>query len=157
MHAARPTRLEPGRPRTATVIQGGRPKTYRPLEPAARASAFEAGLEAYARGDFFEAHELLEPAWMGTDDILERELYQGLIKLAAAFVHVARGNSLGTAKNLRGARARLARVAEERADDHGIDLAGLLADIDAALDALAADAWPIEPPPLIRRESHTGA
>jgi hypothetical protein len=133
-------------------MQGGRPKAYRPLDPAAREAAFEAGLEAYARGDFFEAHELLEPAWMGTDDILERELYQGVIKLAAAFVHVGRGNPLGAAKNLRGSRARLARVVEEGADDRGLDLVGLLTDIDAACDSLAVGAWPVEPPLLVRRE-----
>jgi predicted metal-dependent hydrolase len=141
----------PARSRSATVIQGGRPKAYRPLDPAAREAAFEAGLEAYARGDFFEAHELLEPAWMGTDDIPERELYQGLIKLAAAFVHVGRGNPLGAAKNLRGARGRLARVVEAGADDRGLDLVGLLLEIDAAGDSMAAGAWPIEPP-LLRRE-----
>ena len=73
----------------------------------ARGDALAAGLEAYERGDAFLAHELLEPAWMGTDDPAERELLQGLIKLAAAFVHAARGNSAGVAKNLRGARERL--------------------------------------------------
>jgi predicted metal-dependent hydrolase len=93
---------------------------------------------------------------MGTDDILERELYQGLIKLAAAFVHVGRGNPLGAAKNLRGARARLSRVVEERADDRRLDLVGLLADIDAAGDSLAAGAWPIEPPALVRRAMPPG-
>jgi hypothetical protein len=138
-------------PDRRVVIQGGRPKAYRPLDPAARESAFEGGLEAYAGGAFFEAHELLEPAWMGTDDILERELYQGVIKLAAAFVHVGRGNPLGAAKNLRGARARLARVVEGRADDRGLDLVGLLADIDASFDSLTAGVWPIEPPRLVRR------
>jgi len=134
-------------------VQGGRPKAYRPLEPAARAAALEAGLEAYARGAFFEAHELLEPAWMGTDDIPERELYQGLIKLAAAFVHVERDNPLGARKNLRGARERLARVVEASADDRGIDLVRLLADIDAADESLAGGTWPIGPPRLDRRDA----
>jgi predicted metal-dependent hydrolase len=93
---------------------------------------------------------------MGTDDIPERELYQGLIKLAAAFVHVGRGNPLGAAKNLRGARARLAAVVEAGADDRGLDLVGLLADIDAASESLEAGAWPIEPPRLARRETPSG-
>jgi predicted metal-dependent hydrolase len=75
-----------------------------------RAKVFEAGVAAYARGDFFEAHELLEPAWMGTSDLPERELIQGLIKLAAAFVHDARSNPAGIEKNLRGARERLANA-----------------------------------------------
>jgi DUF309 family protein family protein len=45
---------------------------------------------------------------MGTADLTERELIQGLIKLAAAFVHQSRGNPAGVEKNLRGARARIA-------------------------------------------------
>ena len=79
-----------GRP--GTVLQGGRLKAYRPIPAADRRRAFEAGVAAYDRGDFFEAHELLEPAWMGTDEPAERDLLQGLIKLAAAFVHGVRGN-----------------------------------------------------------------
>ncbi|MGH3075458.1 MAG: DUF309 domain-containing protein, partial [Gaiellales bacterium] len=93
------------------ITQGGRAKAYRPMPPAARRAAFEAGVEAYANGDFFEAHERLEPPWMGASDLPERELIQGLIKLAAAFVHDARSNPKGIEKNLRGARARLAGAA----------------------------------------------
>ena len=44
---------------------------------------------------------------MGTDDPAERALLQGLIKLAAAYVHDVRGNPAGIRKNLDGARARL--------------------------------------------------
>jgi hypothetical protein len=47
---------------------------------------------------------------MGTRDLPERELIQGLIKLAAAFVHGARSNPAGIEKNLRGARERLANA-----------------------------------------------
>ncbi len=139
------------RPDRRVVIQGGRRKAYRPLPPAARAVALAAGLAAYRRGDFFEAHELLEPAWMGTDDIPERELYQGLIKLAAAFVHANRGNPLGMNKNLRGARDRLGRVVDGGGDTHGIDVRRLVAAIDDALAALAAGAPPgdIAPPVLV--------
>ena len=43
---------------------------------------------------------------MGTADIGERELYQGLIKVAAGFVHAVRGNPPGIARNLEGARDR---------------------------------------------------
>lgn len=94
-------------PRDETILQGERAKAYRPLPEEARRRALEAGLAAYARGDWFLAHELLEPAWMGTRDVAERELLQGLIKLAAAFVHGARSNPAGVEKNLRGARERL--------------------------------------------------
>jgi len=79
-------------PAPGTILQGGRAKAYRPLPETERRAAYERGLAAYDRGDFFEAHEILEPAWMGTADIGERELYQGLIKVAAGFVHAVRGN-----------------------------------------------------------------
>jgi predicted metal-dependent hydrolase len=102
------------------------------MPAAARAEAFEAGLAAYARGDFFEAHELLEPAWMGTSDLPERELIQGLIKLAAAFVHDARSNAAGIEKNLRGARERLTN-AGPAGPRNGIDVAALLGAIDRRL------------------------
>ncbi len=97
-----------------------------------RSAAFEAGLAAYACGDFFEAHELLEPAWMGTSDLPERELIQGLIKLAAAFVHDARSNPAGIEKNLRGARERLAN-AGPAGQRNGIDVVALLEAIDRRL------------------------
>src|SRR5258705_5058130 len=97
-----------------TVIQGGRAKAYRPMAGAERRAAFEAGLEAYEPGDVFLAHELLEPAWMGTLDLPQRELIQGLIKLSAAFVHAARRNPAGVAQYLCRARARLPKAGAAR-------------------------------------------
>ena len=131
-----------------TVIQGGRRKALRPLPREAIDGAFAAGLAAYRRGDFFEAHELLEPAWMGTADPAERDLYQGLIKVAAGGVHAVRGNATGLAKNLRGARARLARVAPEGGHGLGIDVPALIGSIDARLAALEGGPAPdrSEPP-----------
>ena len=104
------------------------------MAAAERRAAFEAGLEAYARGDVFLAHELLEPAWMGTLDLPERELIQGLIKLAAAFVHAARRNPAGVTKNLRGARGRLEN-AGSAGEGVGVDVPELLAAIDGRLVA----------------------
>ena len=123
----------------------GRAKAYRPVAAPERTAAVVAGLHAYAEGDFFEAHELMEPAWMGTDDPAERDLIQGLIKLAAADVHGVRGNPRGVARNLEGAQARVRRV--PRGDvipELEVDLAGLLAAIDRRLSDLAADR-PTEP------------
>jgi predicted metal-dependent hydrolase len=139
-------------PADATVIQGGRAKAYRPIPAADRRRALDRAIAAYRRGDYFEAHEILEPAWMGTADLAERELYQGLIKLAAAFVHGVRGNPRGIAKNLAGARARLAEAAAASPTAGGLDLTGLLAAIDERLARLAAqpDDRTIDPPTLRR-------
>jgi len=124
----------------ATVVQNGRKKAYRPLAAADRRRASDAAIEAYERGDFFEAHELLEPAWMGTDDLAERALHQGLIKLAAAFVHGVRGNPAGIAKNLAGARGHLAvALGTAPAAASGLDLVALITRIDDRLARLAAD------------------
>ena len=118
------------------------------MPAAARRRAFEAGLAAYANDDFFLAHELLEPPWMGARDLAERELIQGVIKLAAAFVHGARSNPAGIEKNLRGARDRLAgaRAAGVRLE---VDVPALLAAIDVRLSEPARASDPaIEVPRL---------
>ena len=102
--------------------------------------ALEAGLAAYARGDYFEAHELLEPAWMGTSDVAEKALYQGLIKLAAGYVHAVRGNPIGVTRNLMGARVHLQtslKTDPAIAEGARIDLALLLARINDRLQAVA--------------------
>lgn len=97
---------------SATVVQlDGRSKAFRPLPVADRVAALRAGVTAYTRGDYFLAHELLEPAWMGSDDPLERSFTQGLIKLAAADVHRVRGNAKGLVRNLEGAADRLRSAA----------------------------------------------
>jgi len=128
------------KPRAGTVLQGGRAKAYRPLSAEDRRHAYDEALAAYERGDFFETHELLEPAWMGTDDLPERHLHQGLIKLAAAFVHGVRGNPTGIAKNLAGAREHLAlAVGTPAAAASGLDLPVLIGAIDERLARLAAD------------------
>lgn len=133
-------------PERRTVVDfDGRAKAYRPIAATERTAAVVAGLEAYAAGDFFEAHELMEPAWMGSDDPVERDLIQGVIKLAAADVHAVRGNPRGVARNLEGARERLRRVpGGDAIPDLALDLPSLLATIDERLIDLAADR-PTEP------------
>jgi predicted metal-dependent hydrolase len=114
----------------------------------------EAGLTAYGRGDFFEAHELLEPAWMGTPDLPERALLQGLIKVAAAYVHDVRGNPPGIVRNLTGARALLdeARTTGPVVNVAGVDLDALIAAVDLRLADLAAHpSGPTLGPPDLER------
>ena len=137
-------------PRPGTIRQGDRDKALRPLTLEQRRHAFEAGLAAYARGDFFEAHEELEPAWMGTDDLAERALHQGLIKVAAAYVHAVRGNPRGIGRNLEGARRHLANAGPAGAA-WGVGVDALLAEVDARLADPARAA--ADPPPAITRTS----
>jgi hypothetical protein len=145
-------------PKGAVIVGAdGRAKAYRPLPLEARGAAIREGLDAYRRGDFFEAHEALEPAWMGADDPAERSAIQGLIKLAAAYVHDVRGNPPGIAKNLEGARARLAEAHDAGWQSPAglgldVDLDALIADIDRRLADLATH--PTDPtlgPPRLER------
>jgi hypothetical protein len=139
-----------------TVIVGrdGRAKAYRPLPAAERAAAIAAGLAAYERGDFFLAHEDLEPAWMGTPDLADRAVLQGLIKLAAAYVHAVRGNPAGVERNLVGARSRLIEpgARDAGAELAGLDVARLVGDIDDRVAELRlSPASPRLGPPVLRR------
>jgi hypothetical protein len=142
--------------RSVVIGRDGRAKAYRPLPDHERAAAVEAGLIAYAAGDFFEAHELLEPAWMGTDVPADRALLQGLIKLAAAYVHDVRGNPAGIVRNLEGARARLSEADEDRSAAGlpvpWLDVPGLIGAIDTRLADLVAhpDGPTLGPPALPR-------
>jgi len=132
----------------------GRAKAYRPLPVTARREAIEAGLGAYDRGEYFLAHEELAPAWMGTADPGERALLQGLIKVAAAYVHKARGNPRGIERNLVGARERLSLpgVAEATAAVDDLDVERLLADVDRRLAELAVrDDRPLLEAPVLHR------
>jgi hypothetical protein len=142
----------PKRPAPSLIRQGDRLKAYRPISTESRRTALEAGVEAYARGDFFEAHELLEPAWMGTDNLAERALYQGLIKLAAGYVHCVRGNPIGMSRNLTGARRHLATSLEldpKVASSAGIELAGLLAEVDERLASVRAAVGDLNADPAV--------
>ena len=119
--------------RQVVVGEDGRAKAYRPLPDDERIAAVAAGLEAYDAGDFFEAHELLEPAWMGTPDLGERNVIQGLIKVAAAYVHAVRGNPAGIRRNLEGARERLRSGAGAGVTGIDFDVAAVEREIDARL------------------------
>jgi DUF309 family protein family protein len=127
--------------RRTIVGPDGRAKAYRPLPADVRATAVHDGLAAYERGDFFLAHELMEPAWMGSDDQAERALTQGLIKLAAAQVHAVRGNPRGVAKNLEGALGWLRLAADAgMVGPEGLDLPALIRGIEDRLAGAVAGA-----------------
>jgi hypothetical protein len=57
------------------------------------------GVEAFNRGEYFEAHESLERAWR-TSEGSEAELYRSLVQVAVICLHIQRGNIRGAAKVL---------------------------------------------------------
>ena len=91
---------------------------------------------------------------MGTADLAERSVLQGLIKLAAAYVHAVRGNPPGVARTSRAPEADSPRTgaAEAGAALAGLDLPVLVRDIDLRLGELAADPGsPRLGPPVLQR------
>mgnify|MGYP001386815781 FL=1 len=84
------------------------------------------GLACFNAGDYFEAHEYLETAWRAEKGPI-RDLYRGILQVGVGYYHLQRGNLTGAIKMFVRARTTLAGFS---ADECGIDLAGLLADVD---------------------------
>jgi len=105
-----------------------------PEELAARLGEFYAAVDQFNRGYYFESHETLEDLWMVTP-WPERQFFQGIIQLAAAFVHFVRGEYPGTIKLLDAAMEKLREFAPAL---FGVDVARLVAESERSRDALAA-------------------
>ena len=71
-----------------------------PLEAAEADRLFREGVALFNGARYWHAHEAWETLWRAAADE-ERDFYQGLIKLAAGFLHLSR-------RNRRGARNKLA-------------------------------------------------
>jgi len=115
-------RPEQARPRDRT----GRPLPYgtddRPLteehDVDTVEEALEVGIALWNEQRFFEAHECLESVWHASPEA-DQDLWQGVIQVAVAAVHVQRGNPVGAAKLAQRAADRLASYPPEH---RGIDV-----------------------------------
>ena len=97
----------------------------------------------FRAGRFFEAHDEWELLWKesrGDDKVF----LQGLIQLAAACVHIGRGNAEPARRLLQLAVAKLDRFGDE---EGGLNLGFLRKEIEAALALPTAD--------LLRRKIFT--
>lgn len=103
-------------------------------EVAARRPILLAGIEQYNAGYFFQAHETWEELWLQSPWPIRRFL-QGLIQLAAAFVHLMRHEHPGTVGLL---SAALEKLADFPPDYLGIDVARLVVEARRAHDELVA-------------------
>ncbi len=90
-------------------------------------------LEEFNDGYYFESHETLEDLWLVTP-LPERDFFQGVIQLAAAYVHVARGERDGAVKLIDAAVAKLRQFEPECL---GIDVKGMVGAASAARRELA--------------------
>ncbi len=115
-------RPEQTRPRDRT----GRPLPYGtddvPLtedhDPATVEEALQLGVVLWDQQRFFEAHECLEAVWHASPEP-DQDLWQGVIQVAVAGVHLQRGNPVGAATLARRAHDRLAEYPEQH---RGIDV-----------------------------------
>lgn len=101
--------------------------------------------QCFDRGDYYEAHDVLEDLWLETCGH-DREFYKGLIQVAGAFVHL-RKQYEHPEHHHHGRRmvpaARLFRIAADRltayAPAHlGVDVARLVALCEACLAHIEA-------------------
>ena len=82
------------------------------------------GLQEFNRGEYFEAHESLETAWMA-DEGVGRDLYRAVLQVAVAYYQIERANYNGAAKMF----LRMRQWIEPLPDTcRGIDVAQLRAD-----------------------------
>jgi len=91
-------------------------------------------IEQFNAGYFFESHETLEELWLPCPWPV-RPFLQGIIQLAAGFVHLMRGEYPGTVKLLGHAIDKL----EAAGDGYlGVDARALVADARRARDEIEA-------------------
>ncbi|MGH2535898.1 MAG: DUF309 domain-containing protein [Candidatus Promineifilaceae bacterium] len=93
----------------------------------------QAGIAAFNRGDYFEAHELLEEAWI-EDEGAGQELYRAVLQVAVAYLQIERANYVGAVKMFLRARQWLRPLP---AECRGLDIGRLRADADAVHLALS--------------------
>lgn len=115
--------------RSARLIdmEGLRRGCERPLSDLAKS-----GIEHVASGDFYEAHEALESAWMAENEV-EGYLYRALLQVAVAYLHAERGNYAGAVKMLLRVRQWLEPLPEQC---RGVDVASLRVHLKAFSKAL---------------------
>ena len=104
-------------------------------------SHFERGLELIRLRSFFEAHEELELAWRAAA-AEERDFFQGLVHVAVAWYQAGRGRRIGCERQLAKAARRLAPFAPEH---RGVDVAAVLAQVEAAQALVAGGSLDLRP------------
>jgi hypothetical protein len=94
----------------------------------------EPGLELIRAGAYFEAHEELEDEWRDAPSE-ERDFLQGLVHVAVAWHHAARGNRPGCERQLEKAARRLGPYSPTH---RGVDVDHVLEQVAAARRRAAA-------------------
>src|SRR3989454_11879828 len=83
------------------------------------------GIRLFNKGEFFEAHEVLEDVWRAAPEP-EKKFLQGLIQVAVALHHHSKGNVVGARSLLERAARNLALYPDSFG---GVNIAGLLCEL----------------------------
>jgi predicted metal-dependent hydrolase len=67
------------------------------------------GIDLFDRGEYYDAHEPLEEAWMETLKP-ERKLYQGILQIGLAYYQIGRGNFRGALKMFKRGQKNLSKL-----------------------------------------------
>jgi len=86
------------------------------------------GIALFNAGDYFEQHEVLEEAWRQESGPI-RQLYQGILQVGVAYLHIKRGNYLGATRLLERALDKLLQLPDVC---QGVDVAQLVSDASTA-------------------------
>jgi predicted metal-dependent hydrolase len=104
----------------------------------------ERGLDLIRAGEYFEAHEELEDEWRDAP-APERDFLQGLVHVAVAWHHAARGNRPGCERQLEKATRRLGGY---RPEHRGVDVEAVLGGVQRAQAIVASGSLSLPAPPL---------
>ena len=98
--------------------------------------------ECFNRGQYYEAHDVLEQLWLQDRHGAEGSFYKGLIQLAGAFVHLQKGRLRPAAALFKLAEANFRKYP---ARHRHIDLGGVIQMIDDWLKKLEASGFKSNP------------
>ena len=92
------------------------------------------GIELFNKGEYFDAHEELEGAWLETGSP-ERYLYQGILQIGLAYYQISRGNYGGAIKMFKRGQRNLGPLGDSML---GINIGQLREDASAVERELRA-------------------
>lgn len=96
------------------------------------AATAQKGIDLFNRGEYFDAHEELEHAWMA-DKGPGRDLYRAVLQIAVCYLQIERLNYRGAMKMLLRVRQWLAPLPEAC---RGVNVARLREDVNVVYEAL---------------------
>lgn len=112
------------------AVEGDQREEY--LGSLSAEELLQLGIDLYNAGHYWNAHEAWEEVWLEADRDV-RNFYQGLIQVAAGFVHLTRNRYPGAVKLLGDGIAKLERYPSEY---KGVDVGALVRGARAARERL---------------------